>query len=939
MNEKHYFLDSHGLIKRKLTALFLSLILVVILSIYLIGCSDSGSSGSSQGGYFTNSGTPIATLNQVDKPVLDVSSEGQVAWAQRTGDMDTIYSYRNESAFPPDTSIATIVATVEHCSDIATNNAGQIAWVEFDDNGSGLWFYSNGEKGQIPTGQGVSLYPNMNGSGHLVWTSVNEELLQAQIYLYRDGTTTQITQKKLNAYADINDKGDITWNELNGENVTIYLRDKDGQVTKITENDLDAFAKSWEKAWKSKDGSGLSGVLNSTSSFVWQAEEGEATQIFMYRDGQVTQITNDDKDSRFPDINDHDQIVWEGRDENDTEIFLYSGGTITQLTDNDIFDTKPRINNHGQVVWEAYDDNDDEVFIYDNGTIVQLTDNEIYDESPQICDSGQVFWLTSEPGEATWYYANIMTTVPGQESRTEAESPESSTLPPAGTDRITEGDEANNLCQIDNQACTYPSKETFKPPADPDNFTFVVFGDTRGANKSIFWDWDWKHKKVPLAPIINEPWLNCLKTHLLDTVKPNLIFYGGDVSTYRDVEAWNWFKDDFVMPLKEAGHYVFMTKGNHDCYKQSVVPMIPAGYNWYGIDRQREYQKIFNFGWVPKNGPYCKTDPAYNNLVYYFTYGHSLFFIFDTYFIHGYTPGLSDPHMDHSINGVMYDWFKNCFKDDYFKKSKHKFAFSHAPVWSVEGEKLMPLMPPLWILLTERLFDIYFGSHTHLYSRKNIPKKFKGFEISRDMVQVVAGRMTPSIDDAKVKDKVAWHIDQRMHFVVVKVAGPYITSTAYALYGEPPCWSSCCQTIEIDGFTRGPRFTDHGDGTVTDHKTQLMWSKNANLGGAMSWQDAKSYCEKLTLAGHDDWRLPSLNRVTAMMSRDTKHDHYPPAGNPFLDIQWGKSYTTNTPCNQEDPESGDHKMTTFCEHGPYPCPTPCVSDSINGYVWPVRVAK
>ena len=926
MNENIYIFNSHGLLKRKLTALFLSLILVVILSIYLVGCSDGDSSGPSQKGYFTNSGTPIATLNQVDKPVLDVSSEGQVAWAQRTEDMDTIYSYRNESASTPDTSIATIVTTVPYCSAIATNDAGQIAWVETDGDDLELWLYSNGEKGQIPTGQGVSLYPKMNGNGKLVWTEVEDELLQAQIYLYRDGTTTQLTQNNLNAYADINDKGDITWNELNGENVSIYLRDKDGQVTKITENDLDAFAKSWEEAWKSKDGSGLSGVLSSTGSFVWQAEVGEATQIFMYRDGQVTQITNNDKDSRFPDINKLDQVVWEGSDDNDTEIFLYSDGIITQLTDNESFETKPRINNHGQVVWESYDGNDNEVFIYDNGIIVQLTDNEIYDDSPWICDSGEVFWITSEPGEATWYYANIMTTVPGQEPRTEAENPESSTIPSAGTVGITADEEADILTQIDNQACYYPTAAQFPPPADPDNFTFVVFGDTRGTSASVM---TWTN-------IINKKWLNILKSVLLNKVKPDLIFYGGDVSTYHDVKAWDWFKNDFVMPLKEAGHYVFMTKGNHDCYKRSLIPIIPIGYGMYGIDRQRAYQNTFNFGWVPKNGPYCHDNDMYKDLAYHFTYGNSFFVIFDTYYIYGYKRGLSDPHCEESVDckpnqkepkgtgNAQIDWFLK-LGNEYLSQFKHKFAFSHAPVWSVEGKKLQPQMIRLWNFLTWPLFDVYYGSHTHLYSRKYIPRDYTGHKFHSDLVQVIAGRMTMDKDKYKV-NKEEWHIhDSPLHFVVVKVSGPYITSTAYAL-------TDVGKYFEIDTFTRGPRFTDNGDGTVTDHKTQLMWSKNGNLPGAKSWQDAKSYCEDLKLAGHGDWRLPDIFTMRGLYHPDP-YDHYPPAGFPFTAYSGLYHYATTSEC--VPPQHGQHQAVYITD----PDRVYCVGDAQPHFVWPVRDAK
>ena len=39
-----------------------------------------------------------------------------------------------------------------------------------------------------------------------------------------------------------------------------------------------------------------------------------------------------------------------------------------------------------------------------------------------------------------------------------------------------------------------------------------------------------------------------------------------------------------------------------------------------------------------------------------------------------------------------------------------------------------------------------------------------------------------------------------------------------------------------------PRFTDHGDGTVTDNLTGLMWAKNGNLPGeSLLWESGLDY--------------------------------------------------------------------------------------------------
>ena len=51
-------------------------------------------------------------------------------------------------------------------------------------------------------------------------------------------------------------------------------------------------------------------------------------------------------------------------------------------------------------------------------------------------------------------------------------------------------------------------------------------------------------------------------------------------------------------------------------------------------------------------------------------------------------------------------------------------------------------------------------------------------------------------------------------------------------------------------------FTDNGDGTVTDNVTGLTWEQTPDSGN-YSWDEAQAYCESLSLAGSDDWRMPA----------------------------------------------------------------------------------
>jgi hypothetical protein len=48
-----------------------------------------------------------------------------------------------------------------------------------------------------------------------------------------------------------------------------------------------------------------------------------------------------------------------------------------------------------------------------------------------------------------------------------------------------------------------------------------------------------------------------------------------------------------------------------------------------------------------------------------------------------------------------------------------------------------------------------------------------------------------------------------------------------------------------------------GQFVVLDTDTNLMWLKDANTAGSMSWDDAVAWADGLDYAGYDDWRLPS----------------------------------------------------------------------------------
>lgn len=82
-------------------------------------------------------------------------------------------------------------------------------------------------------------------------------------------------------------------------------------------------------------------------------------------------------------------------------------------------------------------------------------------------------------------------------------------------------------------------------------------------------------------------------------------------------------------------------------------------------------------------------------------------------------------------------------------------------------------------------------------------------------------------------------------------------------------------------------YIDHGDGTVTDMRTGLMWKQCAEgLDGAgcetgalqtFTWREALALADTSTFGGYTDWRLPNVKELFSLVE----------------DCRWGPSINTN----------------------------------------------
>lgn len=76
-------------------------------------------------------------------------------------------------------------------------------------------------------------------------------------------------------------------------------------------------------------------------------------------------------------------------------------------------------------------------------------------------------------------------------------------------------------------------------------------------------------------------------------------------------------------------------------------------------------------------------------------------------------------------------------------------------------------------------------------------------------------------------------------------------------------------------------YIDHGDGTVTDTRTDLMWKQCAEgLSGAncengsaqvFSWANALAHAEFSTFRDYTDWRLPNVKELSSLVEGCRAH--------------------------------------------------------------------
>lgn len=120
---------------------------------------------------------------------------------------------------------------------------------------------------------------------------------------------------------------------------------------------------------------------------------------------------------------------------------------------------------------------------------------------------------------------------------------------------------------------------------------------------------------------------------------------------------------------------------------------------------------------------------------------------------------------------------------------------------------------------------------------------------------------------------VAWLLD---------FSGYNVVSTISNVANEELTRCVCGEETFINNFSIAGNGT-----TVTDSTTGLEWQQNDD-GVKRTWEEALSYCEDLTLAGENDWRLPNIKELNSIVDRAG----YDPAINSVFNSQSDKYWSS-----------------------------------------------
>jgi hypothetical protein len=153
--------------------------------------------------------------------------------------------------------------------------------------------------------------------------------------------------------------------------------------------------------------------MNNRGQIVWSRRSDPlddlTAEIFLYDNGNVTQLTDDYVRDAYPDINDAGVIVWSrGIGSGGTmEIVRCQNGVITRLTSDAYSDYRPRINENGRIAWCKWtgggcQNSDCDIYLYNGTTVKRITFGGSSQQSPDLNELDDVVWTRYNFCHSPW---------------------------------------------------------------------------------------------------------------------------------------------------------------------------------------------------------------------------------------------------------------------------------------------------------------------------------------------------------------------------------------------------------------------------------------------------------------------------------------------------------------------------------------------------------
>ena len=137
--------------------------------------------------------------------------------------------------------------------------------------------------------------------------------------------------------------------------------------------------------------------------------------------------------------------------------------------------------------------------------------------------------------------------------------------------------------------------------------------------------------------------------------------------------------------------------------------------------------------------------------------------------------------------------------------------------------------------------------------------------------------------------------------VLAECTGGCVPDCSETECGGDGCGGTCCVA--------------QADGTVIQIGKGLLWQM-PKASGSFNWGEASAYCSELILAGHSNWRLPSLGELSGIHENDSWHPPFEPGGSCWTgsECEYGHVfYYSCSGCSLCDFDSDSHSVRCVFE--------------------------